>query len=65
MSLVVTKKLVCDWPECGTVKSDLVWWEDSIGEGIWNRTKDGRDWCPKHTRDEITALLTDEESTDG
>lgn len=62
MTLVVTKKLVCDWPDCGTVKSDLVWWESSVpGEGVWNRTNDGRDWCAKHTREEITALMAEQD----
>lgn len=54
MSLVVTKSLVCDFPECGAVKSDLVWWESSSpDEGPWKHTTDNRDWCPKHTEDEI------------
>lgn len=52
------KMLVCDWPDCGIVKSDLVWWESSsISEGPWNHTTDGSYWCPKHTREQISALL--------
>lgn len=57
----IRKQLVCDWPKCGTVKSNLVWWESSNGEGVWNHTKDGRDWCAEHTREEITALLEESE----
>lgn len=61
MSLIVTKKLVCDYPECDTVKSDLVWWESSVeGESPWKSTKSfGKEehWCPNHSMDEIMVVL--------
>lgn len=57
MSMVVTTKLVCDFPDCGRVKSNLVWWEDGPGDdGPWKRTRDDRDWCPAHTEAEIQDL---------
>lgn len=60
MSIVVKKSLVCDFPECYAVKVDLVWWEPDPGdERSWNHTSDNRDWCPRHTREEIDALYVD------
>lgn len=57
MSIVVTRQLVCDFPDCGRVKKDLIWWEsDSLEEGPWRHTSDDRDWCSKHTREQIDAL---------
>ena len=56
MSIVVKKSLVCDYPGCYSVKTDLIWWEADPGERPWEHTRDGRDWCPRHTRDEINAV---------
>lgn len=60
MSIVVTKKLVCDFPDCGAVKGDCVWWESDPGdEGPWRHTSDDRDWCPRHTEKEIAEVYRD------
>jgi hypothetical protein len=60
MSIVM--QLICDFPACGMIKEDLVWWESTKKQPKpWLMTKDGRHWCWQHTKEEINIYLMVEE----
>ena len=58
----IVKQLVCDFPGCTSVKSDLVWWESSVVDELpWKKTTDGRHWCPSHPKEAIQTVLDSED----